>query len=848
MDTTLQRALAGTGHLLFDGGMGTMLQARGLAAGELPELLCLTHPEQITAIHQAYVQAGSDVITTNTFGANRLKLAGRAQVRDVFRAAVACACQSGARLVAADIGPIGALLRPLGTLSFDEAYDLFAEQARAAQDAGADLFIIETMTDLLEIKAAVLACREQTDLPIFATMTFEADGRTFLGTPPEVAAVTLDALGVDALGINCSQGPAELRPPARRMLAVTEKPVIVQANAGLPHVEDGCTVFDIEPAAYAQAVAGMVEDGVGILGGCCGTDPRHVERMAELLRDHAPAPRTIEAALTVTSAQRLVSLPCDASHIAVIGERINPTGKRLLKEALRSGDYDYVVSQGIAQQEEGADILDVNVGLPDIDEVTAIQIAGERLSGAVTLPLQFDSTVPAALEAAVRRYAGKPIINSVNGKREVLDEILPIAARYGANVIGLTLDEEGIPTTAEGRFAIAERIVHAAAEHGIPATRILIDCLAMTASTDQRQAGETLRAIRMVKRRLGVKCTLGVSNISFGLPQRPLLNSTYLAAAFGAGLDAPILNPGSERYMDVVRSYRVLNGEDSGAAGYIERYATWRDPYTTGAPGAVPVPAAPDAGSTGASRSAAAGAPVADGARAAGSEKGTRGPSSGGTGQAGAAGPSRPGDDHGIEHFVLTGRKGEAARATRELLSTVDPLELIDGHIIPALDEVGARFDRGTLFLPQLMASAEAARASFDVIKEHMPASDGLSKGTICVATVKGDIHDIGKNIVKMLLDNYGYHVIDLGRDVDPHVVLKTVQERHIRLVGLSALMTTTVANMAQTIELLHREAPGTLVMVGGAVLTPEYAQQIGADFYAKDAAESARIAARVFG
>lgn len=848
MDTTLQRALAGTGHLLFDGGMGTMLQARGLAAGELPELLCLTHPEQITAIHQAYVQAGSDVITTNTFGANRLKLAGRAQVRDVFRAAVACACQSGARLVAADIGPIGALLRPLGTLSFDEAYDLFAEQARAAQDAGADLFIIETMTDLLEIKAAVLACREQTDLPIFATMTFEADGRTFLGTPPEVAAVTLDALGVDALGINCSQGPAELCPLARRMLAVTEKPVIVQANAGLPHVEDGCTVFDIEPAAYAQAVAGMVEDGVGILGGCCGTDPRHVERMAELLRDHAPAPRTIEAALTVTSAQRLVSLPCDASRIAVIGERINPTGKRLLKEALRSGDYDYVVSQGIAQQEEGADILDVNVGLPDIDEVTAIQIAGERLSGAVTLPLQFDSTVPAALEAAVRRYAGKPIINSVNGKREVLDEILPIAARYGANVIGLTLDEEGIPTTAEGRFAIAERIVHAAAEHGIPATRILIDCLAMTASTDQRQAGETLRAIRMVKRRLGVKCTLGVSNISFGLPQRPLLNSTYLAAAFGAGLDAPILNPGSERYMDVVRSYRVLNGEDSGAAGYIERYATWRDPYTTGAPGAVPVPAAPDAGSTGASRSAAAGAPVADGARAAGSEKGTRGPSSGGAGQAEAAGPSRPGDDHGIEHFVLTGRKGEAARATRELLSTVDPLELIDGHIIPALDEVGARFDRGTLFLPQLMASAEAARASFDVIKEHMPASDGLSKGTICVATVKGDIHDIGKNIVKMLLDNYGYHVIDLGRDVDPHVVLKTVQERHIRLVGLSALMTTTVANMAQTIELLHREAPGTLVMVGGAVLTPEYAQQIGADFYAKDAAESARIAARVFG
>lgn len=819
MDTTLQRALAGTGYLLFDGGMGTMLQAAGLAAGELPELLCLSDPQHIEAIHRAYVEAGSTVITTNTFGANRFKLNGKASVAEVYAAAVACARAAGARLVAADIGPLGALLRPLGTLSFDDAYDAFAEQARAAAEAGADLFIIETMTDLLEIKAAVLACRETTSLPIFATMTFETDGRTFLGTSPEVAAVTLDALGVDALGINCSQGPHELRALARRMLDVTEKPVIVQANAGLPHVEHDCTVFDIEPEAYAQAVRGMIEDGVAILGGCCGTDPRHIALIAELLRGHAPRRRSVPAALSVTSAQELVYLPADGHAIAVIGERINPTGKKRLKEALRAHDFDYVVSEGIAQQEEGADILDVNVGLPDIDEVEALQTAGERLAGAVTLPLQFDSTVPAALEAAVRRYPGKPIINSVNGKRDALDEILPIAARYGANVIGLTLDEAGIPTTAEQRLEIAERIVLEAERHGIPRSRILIDCLAMTASTDQRQACETLRAITLVKERLGVTCALGVSNISFGLPQRSLLNSTYLAAAFGAGLDAPILNPKSERYMDVVRTFRVLNGEDAGAEDYIERYASWSDPYT-----------------------------AAGGDAAAIVTAGDMVPGQGESVGQGGGVPSASPDEQSIEHFVLTGRKRETADLTRELLGTVDALELIDAHLIPALDEVGVRFDRGELFLPQLMASAEAARAGFDVIKDRMPAASDLDKGTICVATVEGDIHDIGKNIVKMLLDNYGYTVIDLGRDVKPQAVLDAVRDRGIKLVGLSALMTTTVVNMAKTIDLLHREAPGALVMVGGAVLTPEYAQQIGADFYAKDAAESARIAAKVFG
>ena len=808
MDNDLSAVLHGKRHLLLDGGMGTMLQAAGLQAGELPELLNLTHPDEIAAIHRAYVEAGSEVVTTNTFGANRLKLGDAASVDEVFAAAARCARASGARYVAGDIGPLGALLRPMGTLSFDEAYELFAEQARAAAAAGVDLFIIETMTDLLEIKAAVLACKENTDLPVFATMTFEEDGRTFLGTSPEIAAVTLDALGADVVGINCSLGPAKLRPFAARMLAVTEKPVLVQANAGLPHVEGDRTVYDIHPAEYAEAVRGMVEDGVGLIGGCCGTNPDYIRLLAGIVRNRAPEPRHIAPALTVTSAQSMVTLPLGEHKIAVIGERINPTGKKRLKEALRAGDYDYVVSQGISQQEQGADILDVNVGLPDIDEVAVIQDAVERLSAATVLPLQIDSTDPDALEAAVRRCPGKPIINSVNGKREVMDAVFPIAARYGANVVGLTLDEDGIPETAEKRLAIARHIVDEAARYGIPASRILIDCLVMTASTDQRQAQETLAAMRMVKAELGVFCCAGVSNISFGLPQRPLLNSTFLAAAFGAGLDAPIMNPGSARYMDVVRSYRVLNGEDAGSTAYIGRYAGWTDPYQGGSAAAATasaskVPAEANADST-------------------------------------SADPLRP--------LIISGRKGEAAATTRELLQTHDPLEVIDGFLIPALDEVGIRFDKGELFLPQLMASAEAARAGFDVIRELMPASSATDKGAVIVATVKGDIHDIGKNIVKMLLDNYGYTVYDLGRDVDPQAVLDAVRERGVQLVGLSALMTTTVKSMEETIELLHRETPGVKIMVGGAVLTPEYAAQIGADFYAKDAAAAARIAEQVLG
>ena len=815
-DDDLLAVLNGDRHLLFDGGMGTMLQAAGLQAGETPELLCLSDPDAVTQIHAAYVEAGCEVITTNTFGANALKLAGKATVREIYAAASACARAAGARYVAADIGPLGTLLRPLGTMGFDDAYGYFAEAVRAAAAAGCDLIVIETMTDLAEMKAAVLAAKENSDLPIFATMTFEPDGRTFLGTSPAIAATTLEALGVEALGINCSLGPAELRPFAQEMLAVTSKPVMVQANAGLPHVEDGRTVFDIEPDAYASAVAEMVADGVGIIGGCCGTDPRHIAALARVIENSSPRRRTAPVAFSTCSSQRLVALPDGGGRIAVIGERINPTGKKRLQAALRDDDLDYIVGQGISQQEQGADILDVNVGLPGIDEPRMVARAVEALQGATLLPLQIDSTDPAAIEAGVRSYAGKPIINSVNGKQDVLDAVLPIAAHYGCNLIGLALDERGIPATARERVDIARRIVEEAARYGIGRERILIDCLVMTASTNQAQVAEILSAVSTCRRELGVHCTLGVSNVSFGLPARELLNATFLASALGAGLDAPIMNPGSPRYMDTVRCFRVFNAEDEGCSAFIERYAAWGDPYKN--------PAGIDGRGGVGSAERSLVDPGADTA------------------------PGEPDDAGALAHLVLTGRKADVPDLVRALLADTDPMAIIDRMLIPALDDVGDRFDRGEFFLPQLMASAEAARAGFDAIRAAVPAESVADKGSIALATVKGDIHDIGKNIVKMLLENYGYRVYDLGRDVDPRAVLDAVRAHRIPLVGLSALMTTTVSSMEETIALLRQEAPGTKVFVGGAVLTPDYAREIGADFYAKDAAESARIAEQVFG
>lgn len=813
-DDRLRAVLEGRAHLVFDGAMGTMLQARGLEAGELPELLNLQHPDEVTAIHRAYVEAGSEVVTTNTFGANARKLGDAAGVDEVFAAAVACARASGARYVAADIGPTGALLEPLGTLPFEEAYALFREQAVAAERHGADLILVETMADLLEAKAAVLAAREATSLPVFATMTFGEDGRTFLGTTPEIAAVVLSSLGAHAVGINCSLGPDALAPLVERMAPFARCPLMVQANAGLPQIVDGRTVFGITPQDYAAAVARMVEAGVAIVGGCCGTNPDYIRLLAQLVDGREPSPRALRDACTVASAQNLVALDRDRDDVAVIGERINPTGKKRLKEALRAGDFDYLVGEAVSQQEAGADILDVNVGLPELDEPTVLSEAVRRISAITPLPLQVDSSDPAAVEAAVRCYAGKPLINSVNGKRESLDAVLPVAKKYGCAVVGLTLDEDGIPSTAEGRFRIAERIVEEAARYGIPRCDVAIDCLVMAASTNQKETREILRAVTMVKERLGCKTVLGVSNVSFGLPQRELVNATFLAAAFGAGLDMPILNPLSRRYMDTVAAYRVLNAQDEGAAGFIDEYADRSDPYKAG-------PAAPGAASP-AARSQAAEADM----------------------DATPEGRAR--------HAILTGRKADVPAITEELLRDRAPLEVVNGVFIPALDEVGAKFESGAFFLPQLMASAEAVKAGFDVVKQAVSAGakEGAAvagKGAIALATVKGDIHDIGKNIVKMLLENYGYEVVDLGRDVEPQAVVDAVLQRGIKLVGLSALMTTTVRGMEETIALLREQAPGTTVFVGGAVLNPEYAEMVGADFYAKDAAESARLAGEFF-
>lgn len=809
-DEALAAAFAGERFLLFDGAMGTMIQAAGLDAGHIPELLCLSDPDAITKIHAQYVQAGSQVITSNTFGASARKLEGRAGVAEVFAAAVRCARDAGARYVAADVGPLGALLEPMGTLSFDEAYGLFAEQMDAAVVAGADLILIETMTDLLEVKAAVLAAKERTDLPIVASMTFGEDGRTFLGTDPVTAAISLSALGVQALGMNCSLGPREIASLVGGVLEHASCPVIVQANAGLPLMVDGATVFPVGPDEYVEGIRPVLEAGVSLVGGCCGTDPSYIAGLAAVLADMGePAPRAAVASEGVTSAQCSVVL--GDGRCAVVGERINPTGRKRLKQALRTHDFDYVLGEAMSQAQAGADILDVNAGLPEIDETQVLCGLCGAIQAVCPLPLQIDSADPAALEAAVRRYAGKPIINSVNGKRESLDAVVPIAAHYGCALVGLTLDEEGIPATAEGRFAIAERIAGEALAAGIAPGDIYIDCLAMAVSTDQSQGAQILKAIRMVKERLGVRTVLGVSNISFGLPARDLVNATFLAAAFSAGLDAAIVNPLSSQVKGTIDAWRVLSGQDVSARGFIERHAF----------DATPSVASP-AGATSSAAPAAAPASAAPFAQGPASER--------------------------LRASVLSGLRAEASAATTELLEALDAMDVINEHLIPALDEVGVRFESGSIFLPQLLASAEAAKAGFDIIRSASSGCAIAGKGRIALATVKGDIHDIGKNIVKMLLENYGYEVFDLGRDVDPQAVLDCVRANGIELVGLSALMTTTVKGMEETIELLRREAPGVRVFVGGAVLTEEYAQMVGADFYAKDAAESARIAAEVLG
>ena len=766
--------------LLLDGAMGTMMHDL-LRGGVLPETLNLTNPDAVLAIHKAYVDAGADVVSANTFGANRLRYAGDAPLRDVIESAVQIAKQSGAKYVGLDVGSTGKMLSPLGDCPVEAAIDAFREEIAIGVEAGADIILIETMTDLLEAKAALLAAKEVCDKPVFVTMSFEANGRTFLGTDAASAAVTLSDLGADAVGVNCSLGPDMLLPVVQTFLQYASVPVLVQPNAGLPVTRDGQLYYDVKPEAFAASVVQMLDMGVTAVGGCCGTTPDYIRLLRQELDRRSPKGRTPFALSAVSSASKCIVLD---GNTTVIGERINPTGKKKLKEALRSGDMEYVTQEALSQSAAGAEVLDVNAGLPDIDEAATLSRMIDEIQTVTDLPLQIDSADPQAIECAARRYRGKPIINSVNGKAENLAAVLPIVKKYGAAVVGLTLDENGIPETAEGRFAIAEKIVRAAENMGIPRKNVFIDCLVLTASTNQSMVMETIRAVEMVKTRLGCKTVLGVSNVSFGLPARELLNRTFLAAALGAGLDLPILNPLSKAYMDTVDAFRVLHGEDAQAAAFITSHTD--------------APAAP------------AETKQAD-----------------------------------LRTLILQGQKGGVREQVRALLHDISPLEIIGGHLIPALDEVGEKFEKGVFFLPQLIASAAAAKEGFDELAAC--STDGQTQGEkILLATVEGDIHDIGKNIVKMLLQNYGYDVIDMGKDVPPEAILDAAKREHIRLVGLSALMTTTVPNMQRTIEVLRRETD-CRVMVGGAVLTQADADRIGADYYAKDAAEAAKIAAEVF-
>lgn len=798
----LERVIDGRASLLCDGGMGTLIQQAGLARiHELPDLLNLTHASDICALQRRYVEAGSDCIATNTFSSNRLKLAGcDVTVDELYAAAAHIAREAGASLVAGDIGPTGALLAPLGPLNFDEAYDIFAEQARAAYAAGCDLIFLETFSDLLEAKAALLACLENTPLPVFATMTFGEDGRSFMGTTPAIAATTLSALGASAVGINCSLGPAETAPLVAQMAPLARCPLMVQPNAGLPRVaDDGSTVYDVGPQAFAQAMAGILDAGARIVGGCCGTTPEHIAALRRLLDEGNWLHNSLQSyrpSFIVTSAQAAMELAPDEAKIAIIGERINPTGKPRLKDALVSGDYDLVISEAVAQVEAGASILDVNVGIPGIDEPAVLRAVTERLQATLPAPLQIDSSSPAALEAACRSYAGRPLINSVNGKAESLATVLPIAARYGATIVGLTLDEDGIPATAAERLAIAERILEAALKAGLRLEDIAIDCLVMAAATNQPEIPELLAAVRLCKEHLGVRCALGVSNVSFGLPARPVLNASFLTAALASGLDLPIINPLEPRYREAVAAFKVINGQDAGCLGYVAE-------LQGRAQGAVNPPAAP-----------------------------------------GEADVDR---DAALHDAVLTGQRDAAAAAAHSLLATSDVATIAGSVLAPALDEVGVRYDEGTYFLPQLMASAEAAKAAFDVLSEASASSPTAHQSSnslpIVIATVEGDIHDIGKNIAKMLLENYGFTVIDLGRDVAPQAIVDAVCTHDAPLVGLSALMTTTLPAMERTIALLREQAPQVTIMVGGAVLTEDYARRIGAEHYVADAAASVRIA-----
>ncbi|MDD2647304.1 MAG: homocysteine S-methyltransferase family protein [Eubacteriales bacterium] len=773
--------------LILDGGLGTMLQKRGNTSR--PELACFECPELLTEIHREYIEAGASVICASTFSANALKLEGTGKsVREAVTAAVKCAkraAEGTKTRIALDVAPLGKLMEPAGEMTFDKAYSLFAEMITAGRDAGADIIYLETQTDLLEIKAAVLAAKELTSLPVWASMTFEKSGRTFTGCSPEAMALTLSGLHADALGVNCSMGPAELLDIFRRIRAYTDLPMIIKPNAGLPDPTTG--EYSIGAKDFAQELEKYLPYGVFAMGGCCGTTPEYTRELKRRFSGVISEKPAFIRKSALCSSSRVAVI----DHVTVIGERINPTGKKLFKKALAEHDMDYIITQAAEQQEAGAEILDVNVGLPGIDEKAMMTDAVRAIQGASPLPLQIDSADKGAIEAALRIYAGKPIINSVTAEKARLDAILPLCYKYGAAVVGLTMDEKGIPLRAEERLEKAEIIAKAADEYGIPREDLFIDCLTLTASAQQKEVMETLRAVRMVKEKLGVKTVLGVSNISFGLPNRELVNKTFLTMAMTSGLDLPIMNPNNAEMISAVRAYHLLSGYDENCEDYINRY------------------------------------------------------------QGAEVKPTPHGEKRSLFDSVLKGLAKESAESCRRELETREPLSIVQETLIPALDKVGELFERGRLFLPQLLRAAEAAQSAFECIRlfyQSCGRADEKGKGPVIIATVQGDIHDIGKNIVKVVMNNYGYEIIDLGKDVPPEEVLKAAKETGAKLIGLSALMTTTLPAMEKTIALLRGEGITAKIMVGGAVLTKEYAEKIGADYYAKDAKASADIAKEVIG
>lgn len=777
--------------LIFDGAMGTMLQKNGLQMGENPEIFGFNNPDILINIHKAYLEAGANVVTTNTFGANELKLDKLGYtVEEIVDNAISVAKKaidnvdkSKPRYIALDIGPIGEMLEPMGTLSFDRAYEIFKRQAVQGEKSGANIIIIETMMDLYEAKAAVLAVKENTNLPVFCTMTFDEDGRSFTGCTPESMVATIGGLGVDAIGVNCSLGPKQLLPIVKKITKMATIPVIVQANAGLPNIIGEQAYYDIDEKEFYSGVVEFINSGARIIGGCCGTNPNFIKYISDNIKDIELHKTEIDYKCIVCSPSKFIEI----DKPTVMGERLNPTGRKSLKEALKNENIDYIIKLALEQINAGAEILNVNVGLPDIDEKTVMPKVIREIQGIIDTPLQIDSSNIEALEQGLRYYNGRTIVNSVNGKEDSLEKILPIVKKYGSALVGLALDDKGIPETAEGRFEIAKKIVTRAQSYGIRKEDIFIDCLSLTVSAQQSEAMETIKAIKLVKEKLGVKTILGVSNISFGIPSRKHINNTYLNLALGAGLDLAIINPNEEGMVEAIDAFKVINNVDKGCIKYIDKYGNVSKDLTK----------------------------------------------------------LKSNTELTLEEVVERGLKEEARDKTIELLKENDANIILDEILIPSLDNVGKKYDSGEIFLPQLIQCAETVKASLNIIKEKLlqENTNNISKGKIIVATVKGDIHDIGKNIVKIMLENYGYEVIDLGKDVPIEKVVQKSKELDIKLVGLSALMTTTVKSMEDTIKALRYNNIDAKIFVGGAVLTEEYAKNIGADYYSKDAKSAIEIA-----